>query len=193
MLVELTLVVGLGNPTREYEKTRHNAGFWFLDELVRRESCSFLHEPRFDAMLAKTVHGGNRVLFLKPLTFMNHSGRAVAAVARYYRVEPHKIMVAHDDLDFDPGSVRLKLNGGHGGHNGVRNVISSLNSGEFLRLRIGVGRPIKSSPVLNYVLGRPGALERDAILSALAATADLFPNMIAGEFDHVMNQLHSLH
>jgi len=189
-LVESLLIVGLGNPTQKYEKTRHNAGFWFLDELAKRESLSFESIARFQGVLATTVLADQKVYFLKPMTFMNNSGRSISAVSRYYKIPLEKILIAHDDLDFEAGMVRLKRNGGHGGHNGVRDAITSLGGADFLRLRIGVGRPVSREEVLSFVLKRPTAFEREAIVAGLQFVADQFELLISGKINQAMNVLH---
>jgi len=191
-LSEVSLVVGLGNPTSQYEKTRHNAGFWFLDLLAKQQSKPFESVSRFQAEMFSADWSGIKVLFLKPMTYMNNSGHSVGAVARYYRVPPEKVLVVHDDLDFDAGTIRLKRGGGHGGHNGVRDVIDCLGSKAFVRLRIGVGRPMDRQSVLSYVLTRPSLAEKEAITSVLQSAADQCGQIISGELGEVMNQLHGL-
>ncbi|MCI0530344.1 MAG: aminoacyl-tRNA hydrolase, partial [candidate division Zixibacteria bacterium] len=138
---EYYLVAGLGNPSAKYEKTRHNAGFWFVEKLASAGCVEFLPESRFSGLIAKLRSGERTVLLLKPLTCMNRSGQSVGAVSRYFDISPESILVAHDDLDFSAGTVRLKLDGGHGGHNGLRDIISNLGTPNFLRLRIGIGHP----------------------------------------------------
>ncbi len=192
VLAQYTLIAGLGNPTGEYEKTRHNAGFWFVEEIARRESVSWSQESRFEAAVAKYLCGDRKILLLRPATYMNHSGRSIGAISRYYKIEFENIIVAHDELDFQPGVVRLKKGGGHGGHNGVRDVISCLGGGSFLRVRIGIGRPGSGGSVLNYVLGRPGSIDSRAILSALEETAALSDELIFGRIDKAMNSLHTM-
>lgn len=188
----ISLIVGLGNPTPQYEKTRHNAGFWFLDLLARRYAQTFNSVPRLQANLFSSGSASTKVLFLKPITYMNCSGRSVGAVANYYKIPPENILVAHDDLDFPAGVIRLKRNGGHGGHNGVRDIMANVGSKTFARLRIGVGRPADRQQVLNYVLKSPPASEKEAISTALTVAADQIDQIIHGDFDQVMNRLHSM-
>jgi peptidyl-tRNA hydrolase, PTH1 family len=190
-LAEYFLVAGLGNPSAEYEKTRHNAGFWFVEKLASDGCVEFVQESRFSGLTAKFACGGCTVLLLKPLTFMNRSGQSVGAVARYYKIVPENILVAHDDLDFAAGTVRLKIDGGHGGHNGVRDIIANLGANNFLRLRIGIGHPGDRSRVLDYVLGRPSGEDRKAIGIAIETSADLLPKIVSGCMADAMNSLHA--
>lgn len=185
------LIAGLGNPVRKYGGTRHNAGFWFVDELAARYSVSLAHESRFEAMVGTYVEAGVRVMLVQPATYMNHSGRAIGAISRYYRVPAEQILVAHDELDFDPGLVRLKRGGGHGGHNGVRDTIACLGSRDFLRLRIGIGHPGHRDDVMNYVLAAPSSDDRQRILGALGLAADRCADLVAGEVERAMNLLHA--
>ncbi|HEY8098952.1 MAG TPA: aminoacyl-tRNA hydrolase, partial [Methylobacter sp.] len=162
----IKLIVGLGNPGRQYEKTRHNAGFLFLDRLVFESNCTWVSESKFDGLVAEVGMAESKVLLLKPGTFMNRSGQAVGKVARYYKLAPEEILVVHDELDFDVGVVRLKKDGGHAGHNGLRDIISHLGSKEFYRLRIGIGRPSVGKVVADFVLSSPSSTEWGLMLSA---------------------------
>jgi PTH1 family peptidyl-tRNA hydrolase len=185
----LTLIVGLGNPGPTYARTRHNAGFDFLDELARRMGASLRHEGRHQGELARASIAGTEVWLLKPMTYMNLSGQSVRSVAGFYRIPPQSILVAHDELDFPPGVVRLKEGGGAGGHNGLRDLIAQLGD-DFWRLRIGIGHPGDRDAVLNYVLGRPPAAEAGLIQEAVLAAADAVPMMLTDGAQKAMNRLH---
>jgi PTH1 family peptidyl-tRNA hydrolase len=185
----LTLIVGLGNPGPTYARTRHNAGFGLIDELARRAGVNLRHESRHQGELARVSIGGTDVWLLKPMTYMNLSGQAVRSVAGFYRIAPRSILVAHDELDFPPGVVRLKEGGGAGGHNGLRDLIAQLDD-DFWRLRIGIGHPGDRDAVLNYVLGRPPAAEADLIGEAVLAAADAVPVMLTEGAQKAMNRLH---
>jgi len=185
------LVVGLGNPGPAYEQTRHNVGFWWLDELAARHRCSFKAESRHGGEVCRIRLGSHEPRLLKPMTFMNRSGQAVQSLAAFFRLPPERILVAHDDLDLPAGSVRLKKGGGHGGHNGLRDIIARLGK-EFYRLRIGIGHPGHKDMVTDYVLGRPPAIDREAIERALTEAADAFPAMLEGQLDRAMQRLHTL-
>ena len=155
------LVVGLGNPGAEYSETRHNAGFWFCERLARELGVSFSKEARFHGFAANARNDG--VWLLMPQTFMNRSGQSVAALARFYRIEPAEILVVHDELDIPPGQLRLKFGGGLGGHNGLKDITAHLGTQDFWRLRIGIGHPGDRNEVVNFVLKRPGRAESDLI------------------------------
>ncbi|HJS91386.1 MAG TPA: aminoacyl-tRNA hydrolase [Steroidobacteraceae bacterium] len=185
----LTLIVGLGNPGPTYARTRHNAGFELVDELARRSGASLRHEGRHQGDLGRANIAGTEVWLLKPMTYMNLSGQSVRSVAGFYRIAPQSILVAHDELDFAPGVVRLKEGGGAGGHNGLRDLIEQLGD-EFWRLRIGIGRPEDRDAVLNYVLGRPPAAEADLIHEAVLAAADAVLVMLTEGAQKAMNRLH---
>jgi peptidyl-tRNA hydrolase, PTH1 family len=186
----LTLIVGLGNPGPTYARTRHNAGFELVDELARRAGVSLRQESRHQGELARAAIGGSDVWLLKPMTYMNLSGQSVRSVAGFYRIPPQSILVAHDELDFPPGLVRLKEGGGHGGHNGLRDLIARLGD-DFWRLRIGIGHPGDRDAVLNYVLGRPPAAEAELIHEAVLAAADAVPVMLSDGAQKAMNRLHA--
>jgi PTH1 family peptidyl-tRNA hydrolase len=187
----IELIVGLGNPGTEYEPTRHNAGFWFVEELVGRCQGGFRAEPRFQSEVARCLLDGHECRLQKPLTFMNRSGQPVAALARFFKIPTQSILVVHDELDLPPGTIRLKKGGGHGGHNGLRDLISHLGGKDFYRLRVGIGHPGHKDQVVDYVLKRPSKADRclidDAISEALAA----IPEIIGGHFERAMNSLHS--
>ncbi len=189
---QISLIVGLGNPGTQYEQTRHNAGFWFVEAVARRYGGSFKSENKFHGEACKVLAEGKELWLLKPMTFMNKSGQAIAALARFYKIEPENILVAHDELDLPPGAVRLKQGGGHGGHNGLRDTIAQLGgSRDFYRLRIGIGHPGHSSQVTGYVLGKAPADEQRLLGQAIDETMDILPLVLHGEYPKAMNQLHS--
>ena len=164
----IKLVVGLGNPGQQYVKTRHNAGFLFLDDLVGDAYSGWSIQSKFNGLFAEGILMGNRVMFLKPSTFMNRSGLSVSSVVRYYKLLPEEVLVVHDELDFKPGVARLKKGGGHAGHNGLRDIIDHLGSKDFYRLRLGVGRPPEGNSVADFVLTAPSKMEFQKILDAFA-------------------------
>lgn len=185
------LLVGLGNPGARYEQTRHNAGFWFLDAAARRLGLHFRPEKRFHGLVAEGDTGGGRLRLLMPDTFMNHSGRAVSALAGFFKIPAERILVAHDEIDLPPGTVRLKTGGGHGGHNGLRDIISALGSPAFTRLRIGVGHPGQADDVIDYVLARPGKAEQADIDAAIDAACGVLPEILEGDLARAMQVLHT--
>ncbi|WP_422880202.1 aminoacyl-tRNA hydrolase [Methylomarinovum caldicuralii] len=186
----MVLIAGLGNPGRQYERTRHNAGFWFVDEVARREGVDLRWEARFGGWLGQFFHHSEAVRLFKPGQFMNRSGGPVTAVCRYFGIEAPQLLVAHDELDFPAGEVRLKVDGGHGGHNGLRSIVQHLGRRDFVRLRIGIGRPRHGS-VTDYVLGRPSNEERAAITAAIARAADCLPLLLDEGVEKAMNRLHA--
>ncbi len=187
---DIRLVVGLGNPGGRYEDTRHNAGFWFVDRVASAQGASFRAQHKLFGELADVRLGSTVVRLLKPMTFMNESGRAVGAVARYYDLTPDQVLVAHDEIDLPPGTVRIKRGGGHGGHNGLRDIIPQLGAPDFARLRIGVGHPGTKEQVIGYVLARAGKDETKAIDDSIERASGHFEDMILNGLDRVMNELH---
>ncbi|MBX3689610.1 aminoacyl-tRNA hydrolase [Dokdonella sp.] len=190
-MAPLRLIVGLGNPGVDHLRTRHNAGFWFVDALARRESLGFGIEAKLRAQTARLVLDGEPVWLLKPNTFMNASGIAVGAALRYWKIEPEEMLVVHDDLDLPPGVARLKFDGGHGGQNGLRDLFAHIGHGKFHRLRIGIGHPGHKDRVTSWVLGRPSAMDEEAILNAIGAALEVLPLAVRGQFDAAMKQLHT--
>ena len=186
----LKLIVGLGNPGTEYARTRHNAGFQFVDELARRHEARFRSEPRHRGELARVRIGESELWLLKPMNYMNHSGDPVRSVASFYKVPLASILVAYDELDFPAGVVRLRHGGGAAGHNGMRDVIAQMGDG-FWRLRIGIGHPGDRAQVLDYVLGRPQAADAQLIHDAIAAAADAVPVLLTQGAQNAMTRLHS--
>jgi PTH1 family peptidyl-tRNA hydrolase len=184
------LIVGLGNPGREYETTRHNAGFWLVDELARRHGGTFRCEPRFNAGLARVQIAGAERWLLKPQDYMNNSGRVTAAVAAFYKFGPGDLLVAHDELDLPAGDMRLKEGGGAGGHNGLKDLIAQLGEG-FWRLRLGIGHPGTRELVTPYLLGRTSAEERLPLEMAVREAADFVPLLLEQGAAVAMQKLHT--
>lgn len=189
--MSIALVAGLGNPGQKYLQTRHNAGFWYVDELVARNGGQFRPSNRFLGEFAEIDTAAGRCRVLKPTTFMNRSGQAVRALADYYGIGGDELLVVHDELDLEPGVARLKRGGGPGGHNGLKDVIAHLGNPGFLRLRLGIGRPTPPMAVVDYVLGRPGLDEKSALDSAIEAALSETDAVLTGDVDRAMNRLHS--
>ncbi len=185
----IKLIVGLGNPGQQYEKTRHNAGFLFLDSLVSERSGAWSNKSDFQGHISECNIAGEKVLMLKPQTFMNRSGQSVGKVARYYKITPEEILVVHDELDFDVGVVKLKKDGGHAGHNGLRDIIAHLGANAFYRLRLGIGRPTAGLAVVDYVLSAPSKNDWQLMLSAIEQGKEFIDQIIAGDIASVMNKL----
>jgi PTH1 family peptidyl-tRNA hydrolase len=185
------LIIGLGNPGSRYSETRHNAGFWFLDRLA--DSCGAVLRPqaRLHAELARVDWRGHDCLLVKPTTFMNHSGQAVRAVLDYYRAEVGSLLVAYDELDLPAGVARLKLGGGHGGHNGMRDIFRHTAEHDFLRLRIGIGHPGSKDAVTGYVLGRASAEQERLMREAIGAAVEVLPLVLGGDVAGAMKALHT--
>ncbi|WP_374605276.1 aminoacyl-tRNA hydrolase [Arenimonas sp.] len=187
----LRLIVGLGNPGAEYARTRHNAGFWFLDALAAQAGGRFGLESKLHGETAKVEIAGRSLWLLRPATFMNASGRSVAAALRYWKIEPEQALLAHDDLDLAPGLARLKFDGGHGGQNGIRDTMQHLGHGKFHRLRIGIGHPGHKDRVTPWVLGRPGKDDEAGILRAIDEALAVLPLAVDGRFPEAMKRLHT--
>lgn len=185
------LLVGLGNPGVGYAQSRHNVGFWWLDILARELDVDFKPVAKFFGDFTRTNWRGHHLLLLKPTTFMNRSGQAVRALLNYYKIPLEQLLIIHDDLDLPPGVARLKRNGGHGGHNGLRDIIHHLDQKDFLRLRLGVGHPGSGRDVVNYVLSRPSAEDQQAIGEAIVAGLKALPEVLADEIEKAMHRLHS--
>jgi PTH1 family peptidyl-tRNA hydrolase len=186
----ILLVCGLGNPGDKYAQTRHNAGFWFLGKLTYALPVALSENSRFKSLLGEYKSAGNSLRVLAPQTFMNKSGEALAPLAKFYQIAPENILVVHDEIDLDPGVVRLKTGGGHGGHNGLRDIIRHLGSNDFHRLRVGVGRPDNSNDVVNEVLKRPPLAEYNLIDEALDRVMAQWETIVVGDFAPAMNVLH---
>ncbi|TCT23006.1 peptidyl-tRNA hydrolase [Thiobaca trueperi] len=186
----IRLVVGLGNPGAQYEATRHNVGFWFVDAIASACRESFRAEPKFHGELCRVSLAGADLRLLKPSTYMNRSGQSVAAVMRYFAISPEQILVAHDELDLPVGTLRLKQGGGHAGHNGLRDTIAMLGTRDFWRLRIGIDHPGDRTQVTGYVLGRPSREEDTQIRDLLTDAESVLPDLVAAKFQVAMNRLH---
>lgn len=190
----MKLIVGLGNPGRKYEATRHNAGFWWITGLASRERGTLAPAPRYHGVVGKLARPHD-IWLLMPDTYMNESGRAVAALSSFYKIAPHDILVVHDELDLKPGIARLKKGGGTGGHNGLNDIGAKLGTKDFWRLRLGIGHPRDSATpqqdVADYVLHPPGADDRAAIESAIARSLDVWPLVAEGKLDAAMLKLHT--
>ena len=187
--MSIKLIVGLRNPGSAYEHTRHNAGGWFVEALARYYNVLFKMEKKLHGELTLIDVSGMSCKALLPLTFMNHSGLSVHAVCQFYRIEPNEILVAHDELDLPVGRIKLKTGGGHGGHNGLRNIISQLGSTDFHRLRVGIGHPGHKDLVLDYVLGKPSQHDRQLIVEAIDRGVDVMPTILTGGIAVAMSQL----
>ncbi len=190
-MAALRLIVGLGNPGPEHLRTRHNAGFWFLDALAMALGTRLQFESKRSAETAKATLDGEPLLLLKPMSFMNRSGIPVSSALGYYKIEPSEMLVAHDELDLAPGTARLKFGGGHGGQNGLRDIIGQLGHGDFHRLRIGIGHPGHKDRVTPWVLGRPGKDDEPAILRSISEALDVLPLAVRGDFNEAMKRLHT--
>lgn len=186
----IRLIVGLGNPGQQYEKTRHNAGFLFLDSLASEQSCVWSNKPSFQGFMAEYHVIGEKILLLKPQAYMNRSGQAVGKVARYYKITAEEILVVHDELDFNVGILKLKKNGGHAGHNGLKDIITHLGSKDFYRLRIGIGRPPGAGAVVSdYVLSIPSKHDWHLLCSAIELGKGFIDQIVGGDMAIVMNKL----
>lgn len=191
-MAAIELIVGLGNPGRDYEETRHNAGAWLVEALARHQGCTLQPDNKFFGLSGRIRVVAQDVRLLIPTTFMNRSGQSIAAVAGFYKIPPESILIAHDELDLPPGIARFKKGGGHGGHNGLRDTINRLgNNADFQRLRLGIGHPGSAEQVIGYVLNRPTASERQTIDAAIDAAIGALPLAVAGDSAKAMNQLHT--
>ena len=198
----IRLIAGLGNAGREYEDTRHNAGFWWVDELAREKGAIWSKEPKFSALVARFRDASGDFFLLKPQTFMNASGRAVLALAQFYRIEPAFILAVNDELDLPPGTVKLKLGGGSGGHNGLKDIETRLGTREFWRLRLGIGHPrdwaasfgadANRPEVVDYVLHAPSREEKQGIQDAINKSLALVSLLLEGQMEKAMMQLHTV-
>lgn len=187
----IRLFVGLGNPGPEYEATRHNAGFWWVDELARDWKTTLVADRGYHGLVARTNVQGQTVWLLEPQTFMNLSGKSVAALARFYKIAPEEILVVHDELDVVPGQAKLKFGGSHAGHNGLRDIHAQLGTGDYWRLRIGIGHPGVKSEVINWVLKKPAPEQRSAIEECIARTLKAAPALVAGEMEKATQLVHT--
>jgi len=186
------LIVGLGNPGPDYARTRHNAGWGFVDALAEHAGARWSLESKLFSEIAQVDIGGHSIRLLKPITFMNLSGKAVMAALHYWKIPPDEALLAHDDLDLPPGIARLKFDGGHGGQNGLRDVIRLLGHARFHRLRIGIGHPGHKDKVLNWVLGRPSADDAVLMTRAIDSAIKVLPLAVAGNIEEAMKRLHTI-
>ena len=188
----IKLIVGLGNPGADYDGTRHNAGAMWVEEIARQYHVTLSLDAKFFGLVGRAIIDGRDVRLLIPTTFMNLSGKAVAAVANFYKIAADEILIAHDELDIAPGTARLKTGGGHGGHNGLRDSISALaNDKGFHRLRLGIGHPGNAKLVSNYVLKKPSQIEREQLAAIIDQSLRVLPQIIVEDWSPAMNKLHS--
>lgn len=189
---DLKLIIGLGNPGPSYIETRHNAGQLFVEEIARAFQITLSTEKKFFGLYGSGKVAGKEIKLLIPTTFMNRSGQSAAAICQFFKITPEQMLVAHDELDFNPGIARIKLGGGHGGHNGLRDIISACgNNRDFYRLRIGIGHPGHANEVAAYVLNKAPATEHEKMLASIDEAVRHLPKMVSGEWQAAMNQLHS--
>lgn len=189
----IALIVGLGNPGAEYERTRHNAGQWYVERLARSLGTTLSLDGKYSGLTARVSIAGQDVRLLVPTTFMNRSGQATSALATFFKIAPEQMLVAHDELDMPPGAVRLKQGGGHGGHNGLRDIVACHgNNANFLRLRIGIGRPAQKGDVTPWVLGKPQAADQEKIDAAIDAAIAETAVIVGGDAAKAMNRLNSI-
>jgi PTH1 family peptidyl-tRNA hydrolase len=193
--MSIRLIVGLGNPGPEYEQTRHNAGFWLVDNLANSlPGCRLQRESRFNGLVAKTAIGGKEVWLAEPQTFMNRSGQTVGGLARFYKINPDEILVVHDELDIAPGAVKMKKGGSSGGHNGLKDITAALGTQDYWRLRLGIGHPrslASQQAVADFVLHRPRKEEQALIDEAIDKSLRVIPLTVEGKFDIATMQLHT--
>ncbi len=189
-MAQLSIIAGLGNPEDKYERTLHNAGFWFVDAVARKYGGQFRYEKKFDAEICKVGIEGSDVWLAKPQSYMNHSGQPVRAVIDYYRLNPRHMLVAHDEIDLPPDTIRFKQGGGHGGHNGIRDVMAHCGR-DFMRLRIGVGHPGEKDKVTGYVLKRGSSDVEAAVEKNIDAAIDVIPLLMDDGLNAAMKKLHT--
>jgi PTH1 family peptidyl-tRNA hydrolase len=187
----IKLFVGLGNPGTEYEATRHNAGFWWTEALARELKVTLTLDKSFYGRVGRATVNGRNVWLLDPMTFMNLSGKAVAALARFFKIAPEEILVAHDEIDIVPGQAKLKFGGSHAGHNGLRDIHAQLGTGDYWRLRLGVGHPGVKAEVINWVLKKPAQEHREAIEDSIARALKAVPELLAGEMEKATMLIHT--
>lgn len=187
----MKLIVGLGNPSKEYEQTRHNAGFWFIDELAWQWKVSLKEDKKYFGEVARVSRAEGDVWLLKPLTFMNLSGKAVGSLAQFYKIKPEEILVVHDELDIPCGRIRLKRGGGNGGHNGLKDIQAKLGTADFYRLRLGIDHPGDKALVSAYVLNKPSAEDKQKIDEAIGKSLQGLPLIMEGKWEEATRFLHS--
>jgi PTH1 family peptidyl-tRNA hydrolase len=187
----IRLLVGLGNPGPEYEATRHNAGFWWVDAVARKLGVTLMPQRSYFGLAGRASTSQGVVWLLQPMTYMNLSGKSVAALARFFKIEPQEILVAHDELDLMPGQAKIKCGGGHAGHNGLRDIHAQLGSADYWRLRLGIGHPGVKAEVVDYVLRKPTAEHRELIEQTIARSVDALDLLLAGEMERAMMKVHA--
>src|SRR5688500_6115510 len=187
----IRLLVGLGNPGPEYEATRHNAGFWWIDEVARKLGAHLVPERSYFGLAARVNRPDGPVWLLEPMTFMNLSGKSVAALARFFKIPSHEILVVHDELDLLPGQMKLKLGGSHAGHNGLKDIHAQLGTPDYWRLRLGIGHPGVKAEVVNYVPRKPSPEHREAIEKSIAQSMDALDLLLAGDMERAMMKVHA--
>ena len=187
----IRLLVGLGNPGPEYAATRHNAGFWFIDDVARQLGATLVPDRSYFGLVARVNRPDGPIWLLEPMTFMNLSGKSVAALARFFKIAPNEILVAHDELDVLPGNAKMKIGGGHGGHNGLKDINAQLGSADYWRLRLGIGHPGVKAEVVDYVLRKPPAEQREAIEKSIAQSLGALDLMLAGDMDKALMKVHA--
>ena len=188
---EIHLIVGLGNPGTKYERTRHNAGYWWVDAIAGKHKATWKKEAKFHGWVAKVEEGGRSFWLLKPGTYMNESGRSVAALLRFFRIEPNAMLIVHDELDLPPGTVKLKLGGGTGGHNGLEDIVDHLGTKDFWRLRVGIGHPGHKDLVSDYVLSQARREEQALIDPPFERSLDLLPKLAGPRIQDAVTWLHT--
>ncbi len=187
---QIKLFVGLGNPGEKYSNTRHNAGFWWIDLVAHQQNINLKNNDKFFSSIGKSSNTKD-FYFAKPNIFMNDSGKALSAIANFYKINPNEILVIHDDLDINVGQAKLKFGGSHGGHNGLKSIFTSIGSQDFWRLKIGIGHPGEKHLVIDYVLKNPSSKERDLIEESLEVSSQLFNEIVSGQFEKAMLNLHT--
>lgn len=187
----LQIIVGLGNPGSEYEQTRHNVGVWLIESLLTQHSKTLRFEKKIFGYITEIELNDHKVKLFKPNTYMNVSGKAINAVLNYYKIPSTGLLVAHDDLDLDPGTIRLKFDGGHGGHNGLRDIIQSIGTNTFYRARIGIGHPGNKNAVTSYVTKKPSKTDHSKITESIDNLCTYIPELTTGQFDEVMKEIHT--
>ena len=189
--MSIRAIIGLGNPGAQYAQTRHNAGAWFIESLSENKHSPLRTDKAFHAVVGEFSENNVKCFLVKPTTYMNESGMTVSAIAKFYKLLPHEILVAHDEMDFAPGVSRLKQGGGHGGHNGLRDIIACLNSSDFYRLRVGIGHPGHRDLVTDYVLSAPSRDDRDKIIQSFDNAMAVLPDLLSGKIQQAFHALHS--
>ena len=187
----IKLIVGLGNPGSQYTNTRHNAGFWFVDALCKKYGFDLKDNKKFYGEAANVDINNHSIWLLKPMTYMNHSGKALQSITQFYKIKPEEILVAYDELDLPPGTVKLKKGGGHGGHNGLRDIISLIGSNEFYRIRLGIGHPGHKSQVVSWVLNRASSDDEISINNAIDKSLAVLEDLLDGQLEKATRELHT--